>query len=185
MAPGFERRVGRHVRATATGYYTRSSHLIDPEFAYDESIHYVNKESARSSGVEFEAESRWSSGILLRGSLAVQRAMAIETSQRLSNAPGELATVHLAVPFWRRQLVAASESIFTSERATVGGEMLPSFWLSNLTLTYRPVRMPLTIGASVYNAFDASYADPVGVEFRQTAIPQDGRTASLRVTVKF
>jgi iron complex outermembrane receptor protein len=81
--------------------------------------------------------------------------------------------------------VAAGESIFTSGRTTVGGDVLPSFWLSNLTLTYRPVRMPITIGASVYNAFDARYADPVGVEFRQAAIPQDGRTAALRVTVKF
>ena len=181
----FERRLGRHVRAAATGYYTRSTNLIDPEFLYDESIRYVNKESARSSGIELEAEARWSSGLLLRGSLAVQRAMAIEAGQRLSNAPGELATFHVAAPFWRRQLVAASESIFTSARTTVGGDALPSFWLSNLTLTYRPVRMPVTIGASVYNAFDVSYADPVGVEFRQSAIPQDGRTAAVRVTVKF
>jgi outer membrane receptor for ferrienterochelin and colicins len=181
----FERRLGRRVRATATGYYTRSSNLIDPEFAYDESIHYVNKESARSSGVEFEAESRWSSGVLLRGSFALQRAVAIEANQRLSNAPGELATIHLAAPFWRRQLVVASESLFTSARTTVGGEPLPSFWLSNFTVTYRPVRMPLTVGASVYNAFDTRYADPVGVEFRQAAIPQDGRTVALRLTVKF
>jgi iron complex outermembrane receptor protein len=181
----FERRFGRHVRGTATGYYTRSSNLIDPEFQYDESIRYANKESARSSGVELEAESRWSSGVLLRGSLAVQRAVAIEANQRLSNAPGQLATIHLAVPLWRRQLVAASESIYTSARTTVGGDTLPSFWLSNLTLTYRPVQWPLTIGGSVYNAFDARYADPVGVEFRQSAIPQDGRTASVRVTVKF
>jgi outer membrane receptor protein involved in Fe transport len=111
--------------------------------------------------------------------------MAIEAGQPLSNAPGELATFHVAAPFWRRQLVAAAESIFTSARTTVGGEALPSFWLSNVTLTYRPVRMPLTIGASIYNAFDASYADPVGVEFRQTALPQDGRTAAVRVAVKF
>jgi outer membrane receptor for ferrienterochelin and colicins len=181
----FERRVGRHVRTTATGYYTRSSNLIDPEFAYDDSIRYVNKESARSSGVEFEAESRWGSGILVRGSLAVQRAMAIEAGERLSNAPGELGTLHVAVPFWRRQVVAAFESIYTSGRTTVAGDMLPSFWLGNVTVTYRPVRMPVTIGGSIYNAFEANYADPVGVEFRQTAIPQDGRTAALRVTVKF
>jgi iron complex outermembrane receptor protein len=181
----FERRVGRHVRATATGYYTRSSNLIDPEFGYDETVHYANKESARSSGVEFEAESRWGSGVLVRSSLAVQRAMALEAHERLSNAPGELATVHVAAPFWRRQLVAASESIFTSSRTTVAGDTLPSFWLSNFTLTYRPVRMPLTLSGSVYNAFGADYADPVGVEFRQTAIRQDGRTAAVRVSVKF
>jgi outer membrane receptor for ferrienterochelin and colicins len=182
----FERRVGRLVRATATGYYTHSSGLIDPAYTNDAgSFVYVNNESARSTGVEFEAESRWSWGLLVRGSLAVQRASAIETGGRLSNAPGELATVHVAVPFWRRQLVLASESLYTSDRTTVGGEMLPSYWLSNLTFTYRPVRMPLTVGASIYNAFDVQYGDPVGVEFRQTSIPQDGRAAALRVTLKF
>jgi iron complex outermembrane receptor protein len=181
----FERRLGRRVRATATGYYTRSSNLIDPEFGYDESVHYANKEAARSSGVELEAESRWASGVMARGSVAIQRAKAIGTDLRLSNAPGELATIHVAAPFWRRQIVAASESIFTGVRATVGGEMLPSFWVSNLTVTYRPVRLPLTVAASLYNAFDARYADAVGVEFRQLAIPQDGRTAALRVTAKF
>jgi outer membrane receptor protein involved in Fe transport len=181
----FERRLGSRVRATATGYYTRSSNLIDPEFGYDESITYANKESARSTGVEFEGDSRWGSGLLVRGSLAIQRAVTTATNARLSNAPGQLATLHVAAPVWRRQIVLASESIFTSSRATVGGEMLPSFWLSNFTATYRPVRMPLTIGASVYNVFDTRYADPVGVEFRQAAIPQDGRTAAVRVTVKF
>jgi outer membrane receptor for ferrienterochelin and colicins len=181
----FERRLGRRVRATATGYYTQSSNLIDPEFGYDETVTYVNKESARSNGVEFEAESRWASGLLVRGSLAIQRAIASDSGHRLSNAPSGLGTLHVAAPFWRRQLVLASESLFTAGRSTVGGEMLPSFWLTNLTLTYRPVGMPLTVGASLYNAFDASYADPVGVEFRQPAIPQDGRTAALRVTVKF
>jgi iron complex outermembrane receptor protein len=181
----FERRIGRRVRATATGYYTRSSNLIDPEFGYDETVRYVNNESARSSGVELEAESRWGSGVLARGSLSVQRATAVQAGARLSNAPSQLATVHVAAPFWQRQVVVAVESIFTSDRATVGGDVLPSFWLSNFTLTYRPVRLPLTIGASLYNALNTRYADAVGVEFRQPAIAQDGRTAALRVTVKF
>jgi iron complex outermembrane receptor protein len=181
----FERRLGSRIRATATGYYTRSSNLIDPEFGYDENVTYANKESARSTGVEFEGESRWGSGLLVRGSLAVQRAVTTSTNVRLSNAPGELGTFHVAAPMWRRQLVLASESLYTSRRATVAGDMLPSFWLSNFTLTYRPVRMPLTIGATLHNAFDADYADPVGVEFRQSAIPQDGRSASVRVSVKF
>jgi iron complex outermembrane receptor protein len=93
--------------------------------------------------------------------------------------------MHLAAPLLRRQLVLASEAIFTAERTTVTGAMLPSFWLTNVTMTYRPLRLPLTVGVSVYNAFDVRYADPVGVEFRQTAIPQDGRTAAVRVNVKF
>jgi outer membrane receptor protein involved in Fe transport len=41
------------------------------------------------------------------------------------------------------------------------------------------------IAASVYNLFDTAYADPVGAEFRQELIGQDGRTFSVRFTVGF
>jgi outer membrane receptor protein involved in Fe transport len=67
----------------------------------------------------------------------------------------------------------------------VGGEPLAEYYLSNLTATYRPLRWPITIGATVYNAFDRQIDHPVGVEFRQSAVRQDGRTAALRLTVKF
>jgi iron complex outermembrane receptor protein len=181
----FERRVGRRVRATATAYYTRISSLIDPMTQADDSIVYVNNEEARSQGVELEADSRWSSGLLLRASFTRQHAYEAATREHLSNAPRSLATLHAAMPFWRRQVVLASESLFVADREALGGEALPSYWMTNATATYRPVRMPLTIGASVYNVFDAHYAHPVGVEFRQTAIPQDGRTFALRLAVKF
>jgi outer membrane receptor for ferrienterochelin and colicins len=181
----FERRIGRLVRATATAYHTRSSGLIDPDYTDGGSIVYMNKESARSTGVAFEAEARWSSGLLMRGSLAVQRASVAETNSRLSNAPGQLGTLQFALPFWRRQLVLASDTVFISSRLTVRGEPLARYYLSNLTATYRPLRWPITIGATVYNAFDREIDHPVGVEFRQSAVRQDGRTAALRVNVKF
>ena len=79
----------------------------------------------------------------------------------------------------------ASDSTFTSWRTTVGGDRLPSYWLSNFTATYRPIKWPIVVGVSIYNLFDIARADPVGVEFRQASIPQDRRTAAVRLTVKF
>jgi outer membrane receptor protein involved in Fe transport len=72
-----------------------------------------------------------------------------------------------------------------SSRLTVSGDDLPAYWLTNVTATYRPLSWPFVVGASVYNAFGAVYSHPVGVEFRQSAIQQDGRTAALRVTIRF
>ena len=41
------------------------------------------------------------------------------------------------------------------------------------------------VGATLNNAFDQAIDHPVGLEFRQASLRQDGRTAALRVTVKF
>jgi outer membrane receptor protein involved in Fe transport len=41
------------------------------------------------------------------------------------------------------------------------------------------------LAAGLYNVFDTSYADPGAEEHVQTLIPQDGRTAMLRVRVRF
>jgi hypothetical protein len=35
------------------------------------------------------------------------------------------------------------------------------------------------------NLFDAEYAHPVGLEHRQDVVPQDGRSVSIRATVRF
>lgn len=65
------------------------------------------------------------------------------------------------------------------------GDPLSGYWLSNLTATYRPTGSRFSIGASLYNLFDATYMYPVGTEFVQGAIAPDGRTAAARVTVRF
>jgi outer membrane receptor for ferrienterochelin and colicins len=183
-----ERHVGRRLRVAASVYDMRISDLIDAgaaEVADDitSAYYYANGESARSTGVELEGESRWPSGLLLRGSMAVQRARS--ASGRLSNAPGQLGTLQVAVPLWRRELTLATDNTYTSLRTTVNGDRLPAYWLSNVTATYRPRRFPIAVGASLYNAFDVRYSHPVGVEFRQPSLVQDGRSGSIRLTVRF
>ena len=179
-----ERHVGRRLRVAASGYDTRIERLIDARVTEGGAVYYANGESARSTGVELEGESRWPSGLLMRGSVAVQRARSA-SAIRLSNAPGQLGTMQVALPLWRRQVVIGSDTTYTSSRTTVGGAPLPAYWLSSITATYKPRRWPLVIGASAYNLFDARYSHPVGVEFRQPSLMQDGRTAALRLTVHF
>ncbi len=41
------------------------------------------------------------------------------------------------------------------------------------------------VGLTLYNIFDAVYADPGSVEHRQATLPQDGRTAVVRVSWRF
>jgi iron complex outermembrane receptor protein len=179
-----ERHVHKRLRLSASVYHTHIEGLIDPAYLDDGRITYTNSEFIHSRGVELEGESRWPSGLLVRGSIAMQRAHS-ETMGALSNSPGQLGTLQFALPFWRRQLVMATDTTYVSSRLTVGGERLPDYWQSSVTATYRPLRWPIVVGATVYNVFDDDIDHPVGVEFRQVALRQDGRTAALRVTVKF
>jgi outer membrane receptor protein involved in Fe transport len=103
----------------------------------------------------------------------------------VSNAPHRLATLQVAMPVWRRRVQLASETMFTSQRLNGAGDPLSGYWLSNLTATYRPAGSRFSIGASLSNLFDATYMHPVGAEFVQGAIAQDGRTAAARVTIRF
>ena len=58
-------------------------------------------------------------------------------------------------------------------------------WLTNVNVTFVPPRRPLSFGARVSNVFDTPYAHPVGYEFRQDVMPQDGRSVSVRATLRF
>jgi iron complex outermembrane receptor protein len=173
------------VRVAMSAFYTRIRGLIDQVTTDEGAVTHVNQESVRAGGVELEAEGRWPSGLLVRGSFTAQDADSLAADETLSNAPHRLGTLQVALPVWRRQVQLASETIYTSQRLNVALEPLAGYWLSSLTATYRPVGSRFSMGASVYNLFDTEYMHPVGAEFVQGAIAQDGRTAALRATIKF
>ena len=181
----FEQYLAGRVRLAATAYYTWIRDLIDQSETPDGDIYHVNAESADTRGVELEAEGRWSSGILVRGSFALQDAHDSQTGGTLSNAPHHLATVQISVPAWQHQLRFSSDNTYTSWRQTATGERLDGYVLTNLTATYEPLRSRLTLGVSLYNLFDTTYAHPVGLEFTQPAIQQNGRTFAVRAGMRF
>ena len=58
-------------------------------------------------------------------------------------------------------------------------------WLTHVNVTFLPPRRPLSLAMRVSNVFDTPYAQPVGCEFRQHVRPQDGRSVSVRATLRF
>jgi iron complex outermembrane receptor protein len=173
------------VRLAVSGYHTAIQRLIDQVENEEGLLTHINRDAVRAKGVEFETEGRWPSGFLLRGTLAVQDAHHATSGAWLTNAPRYLGTVQLAMPLWRRDLQLASDTTFTSSRRTGSGAALSGYSLTGVTATYRPVKWPVTIGASLYNLFDAEYQHPVGAEFEQDAVTQDGRTFAVRLAVRF
>jgi iron complex outermembrane receptor protein len=181
----YEQYLGGTLRLTATAYVTHASRLISQVQGQDDLYYFLNGDAAESRGVEAEAERRWSSGVLLRGSVVAQRTHDPDTDVELSNSPRHLGLVHVAAPMWSRQLTLAGESQFVGERFSSFGNHVPGGWLTNLNLSWVRPHHPLSLSARVANVFDREYAQPVGFEFRQDVIPQDGRTISLRATLRF
>ena len=81
---------------------------------------------------------------------------------------------------------------YESGRRTVYDTRTDPFLLANVTLTATPrvlqrspATEPLTLALRISNLFDASYATPGGVEHRQPAIIQDGRSVAAELRYRF
>jgi iron complex outermembrane receptor protein len=177
----YEQYLGGTLRLTATGYLTNARNLISQraDFVFE------NREHARSRGIEVEAERRWTSGLLVRGSFVAQRTRDPIEDVELSNSPRRLGLLQASLPLWQRRLAIAAESQYVGRRFSTMGTPIDGVWLTNVNVNVTPPRRALSIAARVGNLFDTAYAHPVGVEFRQDVIPQDGRSVSLRATVRF
>ena len=92
----------------------------------------------------------------------------------------------LETPLVTRLATLAVDWQYVSERLTDCDSTADGYALTNLTWRYTPRQMRGGwIAASVYNLFDVEYAHPVGAEFRQEIIWQDGRTFAVRATIGF
>jgi outer membrane receptor protein involved in Fe transport len=181
----FEQYLSRSVRLTVAGFYTDIDDLIDQIDDEDGNVLHANAASAKSTGIELEAEHRSATGILTRGSLVFQRASDGKSGRRLSNAPASLATFDLAIPIAARQATIALDSRFVGPRLTLSGRSLDAVVLTDVITTWQPRTKRFTLQAGVYNVLDRDFADPVGGEFVQESIPQDGRTAAIKLGFRF
>lgn len=181
----YERYVGGQLRLSASVYLTDVRRLIG-QAGEAETIYFHNEsDHVHSRGLELEAERRWPGGALVRASYVTQRTRDRLTDNEAPNSPRRLGLVHAVAPLIARRLTMAAEAQYTGSRLTYAGARTDGAWLTNLNLTLLPTPRRLTLGARVTNVFDTKACHPVGLEFRQDVIPQDGRSVSLRATFAF
>ena len=105
--------------------------------------------------------------------------------REVPNSPSHLASMKGGVPILGRALMLMNR--FTIEgarpdRNDAAGPGLPPqrdtppALLWDIVLSGAEARWGLSYAFGVYNAFDARWAVPVSAEFRQTTMPQNGRT---------
>ena len=182
----FEKYFWQQASLSASGFYNRIGNLIsqstDPANGL---IHFTNLEGVRTKGLEFEFGVKRASGWEGRVSYTLQESHSPLNGDPLSNSPRHLAKVNLIAPLLQKKLFASFEGQEVSRRLTVVDTKIGGAFVANATLFSKDLLGKLRVSASLYNLFNKRYADPVGQEFLQPSIVQDGRTFRVKLTYRF
>lgn len=182
----YEQYLGAHFRSSLSGFYYRIDDLItqqtDPTDGFNQ---FNNIDKADAKGVELELEGKWANGLQGRFSYTFQDTEDVQTGKRLTNSPRHLVKANLIAPLMREILFAGIEEQLMSNRTTPSGGNAAEFYITNLTLFSQKLLSGFELSATLYNLFDSHYGDPVGVDFKQSTIGQDGRTFRVKLTYQF
>ena len=181
----YEQYFARNYRSCLAGYHYEVDRLISQIMDPAGEIGYVNAGTAEASGVEFELEGKYDSGLRARASYAFQRTEDTTTGKELTSSPRHLAKLNLSVPLYRDNLFAGFELQYNGAVRTLAGHRADDFVLANLTLFSREIVKGLEVSASVYNLFDTKYGYPGAEDHLQEVIQQDGRTFRVKLTYRF
>ncbi len=172
--PGF-------ARLSLFRYSTRD--LVAQQLTDDGMLQFRNTDHATASGAELSVERQVAHGVRLRASHSWQR-VRDSAGAPLVNSPRRLFKVNAALPVLGYRARLAGElhcmSARRTEHATVGG-----YCGANATLGAIRLAQHADLSFSVYNLFDARYADPAGAAFRQEALPRQSRTLALKLVGGF
>jgi iron complex outermembrane receptor protein len=172
------------LRVTATAFHLNLRDLVtqvqDPT---DSLLVYRNLGQVRSQGFELEADVRLAGGARAGASFTLQDADDPLTGADLASAPRHLATAHVSVPVVGDRVRASLAARYVGSQHTVMGAAVRGNTAADVTLlgTLTPY---LTVTASVYNVFDAFYANPGGSEQAVSVIPQNRRNLRLNLQVR-
>jgi iron complex outermembrane receptor protein len=182
---GYEQYVGSRHRFGISTYYYDVSKLISQGITAAGDQYFANLDSVRAAGLELEAESKFDSGALLRGSYALQRAEDAGTGAELSSSPRHLAKLNFSVPLLRGSALASLELQYHGKSRTVYGGTADDFLLTNFTIISEKLPSGLELSAGIHNLFESRYGYPGATDHLQPVIEQNGRTIEGKVTYKF
>ena len=169
-------------RMAASLYYNQIDNLISQTAISATQTQFDNIAKAHALGAELEAEQRFRDGTRLQLSYSVQRTE--DGDHRvLTNSPLHMAKLHLSTPLWSEHWRGGLETLYLSERLSKAGRVDGQV-LVNLTVS-GDVLENLKASFGVYNLLDQHYADPVGDNFRQDRIYQDGIGFRLKLDARF
>jgi iron complex outermembrane receptor protein len=169
-------------RFTGTVYHYQVEGLISPVPVAQGYSLYGNADKATATGIELQGEQRFDNGIRTRVSYVWQQAED-QNGGELTNSPHHQLKLNLSAPLWSDQWRAGLETQYLSERRTLNGRV-GDYVLSNLSITADLTRN-LQLSFGIYNLWNSHFSDPVGPNFVQDSVTQDGRTFRLKLTARY
>jgi len=146
---------------------------------------FANAGSMDLRGLDFAVSRSVPGGLRGRLSYSFQGLANTSTQVAVTNAPKHLIQASLSVPIIQRRLFASMDLQYVSRRATLAGPYTAAYIVPNFTLFRSSASDRWELSASLYNAFDQRYADPVGNGLAEQEIIQDGRTFRIKVGYRF
>jgi iron complex outermembrane receptor protein len=180
----FEQDLKPWIGITVDGFYNNLDHLID--WVTDQAngmTHSVNAGQDRGRGLEFELHAKRASGLEARASYALADASDQINRQRLDNSPLHQAKFNALLPVTRHGFIGL-ESLYTSAQDSYQEKRVPPWFLTNLTLSSKPLWGGWEFSASCYNAFDRRRFSPMQLNAAEAAIQQDGRTYRFKISYR-
>ncbi|WP_229507156.1 TonB-dependent receptor plug domain-containing protein [Pseudoduganella rivuli] len=162
-------------------YSTRD--LIAQQTLDDGMLQFLNTDHATANGAELSIERQVGNGLRLRASHSWQR-VRDSGGAALVNSPQRLFKLNAAMPLLGYRARLAGEIQCMSARRTENA-MTGGYCVTNATLGSIRLAQHTDLSFSVYNLFDARYADPAGPAFRQEALMRQSRTLALKLVGGF
>jgi iron complex outermembrane receptor protein len=184
----WEQRVLPRLEVSASAFRSGVADLILQRGGSDETIdglYFRNGDNVTASGFELELQGELPGHARARLAQVFQSATRDSTGGRISNSPGHLSTFVVDAPIAGTDAIVAFDGYYIGERRGMTGGIVDSALVANLSVSRRMAERGLGVAVTIYNLFDAAYADPGSLEHREAAIPQDGRTAAVRVSWRF
>jgi iron complex outermembrane receptor protein len=182
----WEQYFANHFLMTMSGFYYPILGLIEEQVdAKNNNDFFGNAGSLHLRGLDFALSRSLPNGVEGSISYAFQQATNTSTRIAVTNAPKHLVQATLSMPVFKQKVFASMDLQYVSNRVLLMGGSAKSYILPNFTLFSRNVFDRWEISASLYNAFNQKYGDPVGNGLAESIIIQNGRSFRIKVGYKF
>ncbi len=186
MELAWEQALSNRFRVAVSSFYYPIRNVISEQVdPANGNAFFVNGGALDLRGFDFTLSRGLPGGLEGTASYAFQEASFQSSTTAVPNAPKHLAQAALSVPLFRKKILASMDLQFVSRRATLTGQYTDAYVVPNFTLFTRNVLKGWEASASIYNAFNRNYADPVGDGLVENVIAQDGRTFRIKAGYRF
>lgn len=178
-----EQRLNQHFDLRVSPYYNRLTNLINLTVSADGIRQFKNQGDAEAHGLETQLKGRYEN---FEGRLShTYQQSRIAGYADAPNAPQHMIKLNLSAPLWQNKLFAGLEVQYVSSRATMVGNRVPNYSVTNLTLLARRWLPGLELSGGIYNLFNERYADPASLPLSPEIVSQDGRNFRIRMSYEF